>query len=51
MIYQGPRCNVVVLLTDEIFIIAPHKMCDAPNPELHWGFHAVFNRWGWSEKR
>ena len=50
MIYQGPRCNVVVLLPGEIFIIVPHKMCDVPNPELHRGFLAVFNRWEGSEK-
>ena len=50
MIYQGPRCNVVVLLPDEILIFVPHKMCDVPNPELYGGFLTVFNNWGGSEK-
>ena len=27
MIYQVPRCTVVVLLPEEIFIILPNKMC------------------------
>ena len=51
MIYQGPRCNVVVLLPDEIFINVPLKMCGVPNPELRRGFLEVFNRWGRSEKK
>ena len=51
MIYQGPCCNVVVLLADDIFIIVPHKMCDVPNPKLHRGFLGVFNRWGGSENK
>ena len=51
MIYQGPRCNVVVQLPDKILIIVPHKMCDVPNPELHRGFFEVFNKWGGSEKK
>ena len=38
MIYEGPRCNVVVLSAEEIFVIVPHKMCDLPNSELHRGF-------------
>ena len=51
MVYQGPRCNVVVLLPDEILIIALHKMCDVPNAELHRAFLAVSNRRGGSNKK
>ena len=51
MIYQGPRCTVVVLLPEEIFIIVPNKMCDLPNTELDRGFLAVFNRWRGSEEK
>ena len=49
MIYQGPRCNVVVLSPEEIFVIVPHRICDLPNPELHRGFLAVSLRRFWEK--